>query len=154
MFVTKHKGRFAQPGDMLRPEPIAISDIFHKIIADTGVRLRASRGAVAFARIDQLVEAAAWTDAALALIEIELPSWRVRRLACEDGEWVCSLSRLLNLPFELDDMVSEHHEVLPLAILQAFLEARQRARATHATTSPVPRLSAVPDRTFCCENFS
>jgi len=154
MFVTKHKDRFAQPGDMLRPEPIAISDMFRKIIADTGVRLRASRGAGAFARIDQLVEAAAWTDAALALIEIELPSWRVRRLACEDGEWVCSLSRLPNLPFELDDTVDERHEVLPLAILRAFREARRRACPSLAATSAVPRLGAVPDQMFCCENFS
>jgi hypothetical protein len=153
MFATKQKHRFDRSDDALRPEPIAISDMFHKIIAETGERLRALRGAGAFARIDRLVEAGAWTDAALALIEIELPSWRVRRLVCEDGEWVCSLSRQPNLPFELDDMVSERHEVLPLAILRAFLEARRRAGATHAIASTVPHLGATPDRMFCCENF-
>jgi hypothetical protein len=154
MFATKHKDRFDRSGDMLRPGPIAISDMFHKIIAETGVRLRASRGTEAFARIDRIVEAGAWTDAALALIEIELPFWRVRRLVCEDGEWVCSLSRQPNLQFELDDTVDEHHEVLPLAILRAFFEARRRGRVAHAIASAVPRLGAVPDRMFCCENFS
>jgi hypothetical protein len=43
--------------------------------------------------LDRLIEAGAWTDAAITLIGFELPSWSVRRLACEDGEWLCSLSR-------------------------------------------------------------
>jgi hypothetical protein len=44
------------------------------------------------ARIDQLIKAGAWSDAALTLIELELPAWKVRRLVYEDGEWFCSLS--------------------------------------------------------------
>jgi hypothetical protein len=43
-------------------------------------------------RIDRLIEAEAWTECALALIELELPAWKLRRLVCEDGEWFCSLS--------------------------------------------------------------
>jgi hypothetical protein len=31
------------------------------------------------ARIDQLIEAGAWIDAALALVDFELPAWRLRR---------------------------------------------------------------------------
>ena len=154
MFATKHKDRFDQPGDMQRPEPIAVSDTFHRIIAETGARLGVLRGAGAFARIDRLVEAAAWTDAAFALIEIELPLWRVRRLACEDGEWVCSLSRLPNLPFELDDTVDERHEVLPLAILRAFVEARRRSAVAPLAIFTVPPVQPASEPWICCDNFS
>ena len=55
------------------------------------------------ARIDQLIEARAWNDAALALVELELPAWKLRRLVYEDGEWHCSLSRQPNLPVALED---------------------------------------------------
>src|SRR6476659_10952614 len=81
------------------------------------------------ARIDQLIEARAWDDAALALIELELPAWKLRRLVYEDGEWLCSLSSHPNLSVALDDTVDARHEVLPLAILSAFIEARRRASA-------------------------
>lgn len=33
------------------------------------------------ARLTRLIDAEAWTDAALVLLELELPSWRVRRIA-------------------------------------------------------------------------
>jgi hypothetical protein len=49
--------------------------------------------------VDQLIEFAkigAWTEAAFALIALELPLWRVRRLVYEDGEWLCSLSHQPN----------------------------------------------------------
>ena len=49
-------------------------------------------------RIGQLIHLGAWTDAALALIELELPQWQVRRLAYDDGEWYCALSRERELP--------------------------------------------------------
>src|SRR6476619_5758672 len=45
------------------------------------------------ARIDELIEARAWNDAALTLVELELPAWKQRRLIYEDGKWHCSLSR-------------------------------------------------------------
>ena len=64
----------------------------------------------------------AWTDAALALIELELPQWRVRRLAYDDGEWYCSLSRGRELPDWLDQPVEGRHADLALAILSAFVE--------------------------------
>jgi len=44
------------------------------------------------ARIDQLIEARAWNDAALALVELELPAWKLRRLVYEDGEWPARFS--------------------------------------------------------------
>jgi len=90
------------------------------------------------ARIAQLIEAGAWDDAALALIELELPAWKLRRLVYEDGEWFCALSRQPNLPVALDDTVDASHEVLSLAILSAFVEARRRASAMRETSLQVP----------------
>jgi hypothetical protein len=69
------------------------------------------------ARIAQLFGGGAWSDAALALIELELPAWKPRRLVYEDGEWHCSLSRHPNLPVALDDTANASHDVLPLAII-------------------------------------
>src|SRR6476659_1969532 len=85
------------------------------------------------ARITQLVAAGAWTDAALALIELELPEWSLRRLAYDDGEWHCSLSRNRAIPLEFDDSADGRDELLPVAIVNAFLEARRpRAVTAHS----------------------
>lgn len=81
-------------------------------------------------RIGQLIEMGAWTDAALALIELELPQWHVRRIAYDDGEWYCALSRVCELPDWLDDSAEGRHADLPLAILSAFVETQQSDRAT------------------------
>jgi len=43
------------------------------------------------ARLSRLIQSGAWTDAALALIDLELPLWQIRRLAYDDGEWYCAL---------------------------------------------------------------
>jgi len=107
------------------------------------------------ARIDQLIEAGAWSDAALALIELELPGWKLRRLVYEDGEWFCSLSKQPNLPVGFDDTADARHEVLPLAILSAFLEARRTTSAVRQTSSPtVPQVQPTSGIVICCDNFA
>ena len=47
-----------------------------------------------------MIQSSSWIDVALALIEI-VPGWKLRRLAYDDGEWHCSLSKQPNLPVEL-----------------------------------------------------
>jgi hypothetical protein len=106
------------------------------------------------ARIDRLVAAGAWTDAALALIELEMPARKVRRLTLEGGEWFCSLSRQPNLPAGLDESADASHELLPLAILLAFLQARRMAEAAPAAVSAVPAVCAAADGRICCDNFA
>src|SRR5262245_48920955 len=76
------------------------------------------------ARVTRLIESGACADATLALLELELPQWRLRRLIREDDEWHCSISKQLGLPAELDDMAEANHESLSLAILSALVEAR------------------------------
>lgn len=85
-------------------------------------------------RIELLIWSAAWTDAALALIALELPMWQVRRLAYDEGEWYCALSRERELPDWLDQSIEAHHADLSLAILSAFVEA-QRVNAPESRTS-------------------
>ncbi|MBH5368585.1 hypothetical protein [Bradyrhizobium glycinis] len=76
------------------------------------------------ARLTHLVDVEAWADAALVLMELELPMWQVRRIAYDDGEWHCALSRERELPDWLDAAVEARHADLALALLSAFLEVR------------------------------
>ena len=92
------------------------------------------------ARIERLIQSGAWTDAALALIDLELPQWQVRRVAYDEGEWHCALSRQRELPDWLDQPIETHHADLALAILSAFVEAqRVSAPPTRTSVPTVPR---------------
>ena len=106
-------------------------------------------------RIQQFIESAAWTDAALALIDLELPLWQVRRLAYDEGEWHCALSRERELPEWLDRSIEARHADLALAILSTFVEA-QFISAPSARTSvpPIPRERSSFYQPLCCDNFS
>jgi hypothetical protein len=101
-----------------------------------------------------LIEAGAWTDAALAVIALELPDWQLRRLEYDGGQWFCALSRGPNLPAMLDDTADANHELMPLAILRAFFQARRMAEIAPRATSPVPKVSTASDSIVCCDNFA
>jgi hypothetical protein len=65
------------------PHPHAFTpDLMSDVIAKACTRV-AAHGATSMARVNQLIEAGAWTDAALAMVELELPYWTVRRLTYE-----------------------------------------------------------------------
>jgi hypothetical protein len=138
--------------DQLRDETMLSPALIRYVIADGCVRLPALARAGKTTKIDRLVEAGAWCDAAFALIEIELPAWSVRRLVCEDGEWLCSLTRQPNLPLALDDTADARHQILPLAILGAFLEAQQKVTGARGAT--VPQVQASSGCAICCDNFA
>src|SRR6476660_10156811 len=86
------------------------------------------------ARIERLIRSSAWTDAALALLDLELPQWQLRRIAYDQGEWYCALSRQRELPDWLDQSIEGRHADLALAMLGALLEA-QRITAPSSRTS-------------------
>jgi hypothetical protein len=144
--------------DRLRKAPSADPEIFSAVIEACG-RVAALKTAGKTVRLGQLLASAAWTDAAFALIALELPAWTIRRLVYEDGEWICTLSQQPNLPLEIDDTVDTHHPALPLAILSALIEARTK-KADGAQTDPfrVPQVGhatdQVTDHVFCCDNFA
>jgi hypothetical protein len=103
----------------------------------------------------RLVDAEAWTDAALALMELELPLWQVRRIAYDEGEWHCALSRERELPDWLDSAVEVHHADLALALLSAFIEVQ--ALAVEVSRPSVPTVRPALDSLYeplGCENFS
>ena len=77
--------------------------------------------------------------AALALIDLELPFWQVRRLTYDDGEWYCALSRERELPDWLDQSIESRHADLALAILGAFVEARRVSDPESRTSVPDTR---------------
>jgi hypothetical protein len=117
-------------------------------------RLSSLQQSGAVIMLDRIIEAGAWTDAAIALIGFELPHWSVRRLVCEDGEWLCSLSRQPNLPMFLDDPAEGSHILLPLAILRAFVAARCMSVGTRQGAASVPRVRSRPAYVFCCDNLA
>ena len=93
-------------------------------------------------RVEQLIRSGAWTDAALALIDLELPFWQVRRLAYDDGEWYCALSRERELPEWLDQSIEARHADLALAILSAFVEAQRISEPESRTSVPTIKTTA------------
>jgi hypothetical protein len=119
------------------------------------VRLPALSHSDKATRLDRLVGSAAWADAALVLIELELPAWTLRRLVNEDGGWLCSLSKQPNLPMGLDEAVEASHEDLALAMLSAFIEARRGvATCSEPSTRTVPQVRPQRGQAVCCDNFA
>jgi hypothetical protein len=140
--------------DELRLAPVPAPELFRKIIEHTDTHFSSRWRSEKAARVDSLIDAGSWTDAAFAIIEIGTPNWMLRRLIYEDGEWLCSLSRQPNIPVMLDDIIEACHEALPLAVLRAIVEARRRSPAGRETNSPVPQIPAMPEQTMCCDNFA
>jgi hypothetical protein len=107
------------------------------------------------ARIERLIQIGAWTDVALELIDLELPYWKIRRLAYDDGEWYCTLSCQRELPDWLDQSIETRHADLAVSMLCAFIEAQRISAPASRTSVPVVRrhgdalYEPVP-----CENFS
>jgi hypothetical protein len=158
-FATHDEFLFDALDEDLRVASQPTPELFAKVIAKACSRVPALRSAGRAAGIGRLIESGAWTDSALALAELELPLWKVRRVAYEGGEWFCSLSRAPYLPVEYDDSVDASHAVLPLAILRTVVEARRRTSAerqsagksSDALRSVPPLASAF---TLCCDNFA
>jgi hypothetical protein len=154
LFNPVHEDRLERLNERLCRAPEVTSDLFSDLMAICArIALLAKAGKTG--RLNGLVEAKAWTDAALTLIELEMPNWKLRRLEYEDGEWICSLSTQPNMPMAIDDTADARHEVLSLAILGAFLDARRKNSEVHEIRSPTtPRLRAASGHTMCCDNFA
>jgi hypothetical protein len=145
LLFSKHRDGLA---DRVRDAPAVTADLISEVIGDPSRRLPV--------RIERLIEFAAWTDAALALLELELPNWQLRRLAYDDGEWCCALSQQRELPDCLDDgSIESHHADLALAILSAFVDARGKyAPPRKASVPMVPRPVNPFYEPVCCDNFA
>jgi hypothetical protein len=142
-------------GERLRGAHVVTAGLMSEIIGTACRRFPSMGQGGKTARIERLISSEAWTDAALALIDLELPLWQVRRIAYDEGEWYCALSRERELPDWLDRSIEARHADLALAILGAFLEAE--CISAPASRPSVPTVSRVVNPLYepvCCDNFS
>jgi hypothetical protein len=141
-------------GDRLRNAPEANATLMAETIDTVCRRFPSSGQSERTARIEQLIRSEAWTDAALTLIDLELPLWQVRRLAYDEGEWHCALSRQRELPDWLDQSIEARHADLSLAILSAFVEVQRVNAPSSRPSVPVVKGNLNPlYESVCCDNF-
>jgi hypothetical protein len=133
----------------------ATSELFSKIIVATARRATAPGEAANAVHLHQLIAAGALTQAGFALIELELPQWKLRRITYDEGEWHCAMSLQRELPEWLDQAVESRHASLTLAIVSVYLETLRQIEASREPSRPsVPQIRAEQYEPLCCENFS
>lgn len=153
LIQTKREELLDRLEEQLRRARVVAADLMTDVIAQACVRVQVHHSTTK-ARINRLIESGACIDAALALIELELPRWKLRRLVYEDGQWLCSLSRQPMVPLELDDVAEASHDIMPLAILLAFLGALRAAAPSEARIVTVPQHRPAQGHALCCDNFA
>ena len=153
-YHSSHEQRLDALQEGLHRVRMVTREIIDDVITGACLRLQAQHPDVK-ASVLHLIDSRAFTDAILALLELELPQWSLRRLIHEEGEWHCTLSKQLGVPAELDDTAEGFHEALPLAMLSAFVEARRSrfVAATERRASHAPQLRPARDYVVCCDNF-
>jgi hypothetical protein len=141
--------------DLVREAPELTAALLREVVAKACQRVTLIRQDGRSARIERLIAAGATADAALALVGLELPNWQVRRLAYDGGEWHCALSRERELPDWLDQAVEARHADLALAIVSAFIEARQAlSPASRPSVPAVGQKAPLQCIPMCCDNFA
>jgi hypothetical protein len=155
MSLLSEQQASADLGDRLRNAGYVTAEFLSEIIHATCRRFPSMDRNFKNARIERLMQSQAWTDAALALIDLELPQWQVRRLAYDDGEWYCALSRQRELPDWLDQSIETRHADLALAILSAFVEAQRISSTSSRTSVPaVPQHANPSYEPVCSDSFA
>jgi hypothetical protein len=153
LILSKHSD--GQLNDRLRDAPAVTASLVTDVVRETCRRFPSMGRSEKTGRIERLIRSEAWTDAALALIDLGLPQWQIRRIAYDEGEWHCALSRQRELPDWLDQSVETHHVDLPLAILSAFVEARRITTPTARTSVPtVPHEANSLYEPILADNFA
>ena len=155
MLLPSNASDIGNIDDRLRNAHHVTAKLISSVIATVCRRFPSAGQAEKTAKIERLIAAEAWNDAAFALIELELPQWQVRRIAYDEGEWHCALSRERELPEWLDQSVEARHPDLPLAILSAFVEAQRASAPSIRPSVPMVRreASAVYEA-LCPDNFA
>lgn len=153
-FTREYDGAIELPG-RLHDANVVTAELFSTVIGTVCRRFPSTGQPEKTARIERLIASQAWTDAVLALIESELPQWRVRRIAYDEGEWHCALSRERELPDWLDQSIEAHHPDLPLAMLSAFVDVRLASASSRRASVPaVPYDASASSAPLCCDNFN
>jgi len=152
--LSEHRD-FDALNERLRDTDAVTAELMAAVIGTACRRFPSIGQTAKSARIERLIGSEAWTDAALALIDLELPQWQVRRIAYDEGEWHCALSRARELPEWLDPSIETSHADLPLAILSAYLDARRVDAPSRRPSVPTaPRDANAFYMPVCCDNFA
>ena len=156
MFLNSQRSeQLAALAGQVRAADAATSDLLARIVAGTARRLWTPSEAANAVQLHDLIEAGALTQAALSLIELELPLWKLRRIAYDEGEWHCAMSRQRELPEWLDQAVEARHASLTLAILGAYIETVGQIELSRERSRPsVPQTRAEQYEPLYCENFA
>jgi len=153
-FHSNHEQHLRELQEQIRRTRTITPQLMADVIAQACLRLQVQHPD-GRARVAGLIESGAFADATLALLALDLPQWKLRRLIYEDGEWHCSLSKHIGLPADLDEPAEGSHESLPLAILSAFIEAgRDSLTAAQGRPQSVPLLRPIQGHAICCDNFA
>jgi hypothetical protein len=135
--------------------PALTAELLSDVVGSVCARFSLLRNTERAARAEQMIRSGAWTDATLALLALELPQWQLRRLIYDDGEWHCALSSQREMPEWLDQSIEAHHADLTIAILRAFVGARQvNAPSTRSSVPASPRAAGELHEAVCCDNFA
>ena len=126
-------------GDRLRDAYAVTAEFMADIVRQSCRRFPSAGQGTKSSRVERLIQSGAWTDAALALLDLELPQWQLRRLVYDEGEWHCALSCQRELPDWLDQSIETHHTDLALAILAAFVEAQRISAPESRPSVPTVR---------------
>jgi hypothetical protein len=136
--------------------PAATSALVSAALDLMGARCAAPHGEARTQQVRALIDAHAWTDAALAIADLDR-SRTIRHLVHEDGEWHCGIGSQWAVPDWLDDTAAFSHPVLALAILGALIDTLSWAPARDIPQSSAPRwpsretdaISAVSVDNYC-----
>ena len=79
LYDPRYSKHHDQLGDTLGSVTAMTPALMSQVVSQACVRLHAQSSATK-ARLNRLIESGAWTDAALALLELELPQWKLRRI--------------------------------------------------------------------------
>ena len=155
MLLPEHYDDAAGLADRLRDATAVSRELLSSVIASACRRFPLIGQPERTAQVERLMASEAWTDAVLTLFGMELPQWQVRRIAYDEGEWHCALSRERELPDWLDQSIEAHHPDLALAMLCAFVDARLASvPSSHASVPAVPYDASASCAPLCCDNFN
>jgi hypothetical protein len=133
----------------LRDAPLATAALVREVIGTACRRSPCLGQAGKVTRIERLIEAEAWTETAIALIDLELSQWQLRRIAYDGGEWHCALSRQRELPDWLDQSIEASHPDLALAILSTLVATKDVLSSRPSVPSAPRRLKPNYVSVFC-----
>ena len=153
-FERKEREGRDRAGHALRAATRLTPALFSTVVTGACARVSVPMRASHTERLAQLILSEAWIDAALFVVELELPQWHVRRLVLDGGEWICTLSRHPGLPIELDDAAEGRHAAVPIAILLSLVEAKCLMAATESAGPRSLQREGPPAAcACCCDNF-